>query len=104
MTKSLNDFVKENMKFLKLEDGQSYTGVYGGFGVIPNKFDPGKETVEYKFKDSAESESEITWTNGTIKVAQKFAKVKEGSTFTLTRTGVGPKTDYQVTNDETVSF
>lgn len=97
MAKDLKTFVKDNQKFLKIKDGESFTGVYVSYVVGPNRFDPeGKETVSYKFKYT-DSEKTIIWNNGSTKVADEMAKFSPGETLEIKRTGSGPSdTKYQI--------
>lgn len=98
MGKSLNDFIKDNQKFLKIPDGETVNGTLLGSRVIPNKFDvpkegeAQKETVEYGIE--LPDGRKVIWTCGRMDVAQDMLQLKKGDVFSITRLGDGPKTKY----------
>ena len=93
--KTLNDFVKENSKFLKLGDGETFSGTYVSYKVTASKFDPDKETVVYKLKHL--EGSEVFFQTASIVVAHTLSAFKGGEAVTITRKGVGSKTSYEIT-------
>lgn len=96
MPKDLKTFVKDNQKFLKIKSGETFVGVYLGFAVGPNRFDPDKESVSYKFKYT-DSEKTIIWNNGSTKVADMMAQFSQGETLQISRTGSGTNdTKYEI--------
>jgi hypothetical protein len=98
MEKSLEQFIKDNQKFFKLDDGETFTGVYQGYKVATNRFDPEKETVAYIFK-LPDSEHSIRWECGRIDVAKEMGKVQKGETVTISRKGSTQKdTEYSIVN------
>ena len=94
MANDINSFIEENVKFLKLEDGQVFEGYYIGNKVIPNRFKEGEQTVEYKV--ATLKGKRITWTNGTLGVARRFTEVDPGERIKITRNGLGAKTNYTI--------
>lgn len=95
MSESLEDFVKKNSKFLRLNDGEEFTGTYMGFKVVPNSFDPDKDTVLYKL--AYEDGQEISWQNGSTKVAREISPMEIGTKIIIKRTGEGTKnTKYEI--------
>ena len=99
--KTLDDFIKENSKFLKLEDGGSYEGYYKGFKVVPNKYDPDKEQVVYKLEDK--EGRGIYFQTASVAVAKAFNKLGKGGFFKITRHGVGTSTSYEISIPEDFS-
>lgn len=94
--KDLKSFVKDNMKFLKIQAGETFTGVYLGYVIGPNRFDTEKEIVSYKFKYT-DSEKTIVWNNGSTKVANQMAGFSQGETLEIKRSGSGPSdTKYEI--------
>ena len=84
--KNLTDFIKDNQKFFKLGDGESWTGTYLGYSIGINRFDPEKEVANYKLKP-ADSEKAVFWGTGRMDVAMAFSKMKPGAIVKITRTG-----------------
>lgn len=84
--KDLSQFVKDNQKFLKLGDGDSFLGKYINYSIGINRFDPEKETVNYKLQYKDDDKT-VFWNCGRMDVAQAFAKIKPGSLVRITRTG-----------------
>ena len=96
MSGDLSEFVKKNSKFLTIEDGDTFTGKYTGFLIVPNQFDPEKESVQYKLE--YEDGIKVTWNNGSTRVASMMSKFSAGETVTIKRTGSGTKdTKYTIT-------
>ena len=93
----LSDFVLSKQRFVKLGDGEEFQGFFLGAKIIPDKFkikdDPKATTVEYKFQTG---DRNMTWTNGTVGVAAKMGKAKEGQEVRIKRIGLGAKTVYDV--------
>ena len=78
---ALDKFVKDNQQFIKINDGDTFKGVYAGYKVYPNRFSPGKETVGYFFitvdSDGDKSEKAIPWECGRVDVAIIMKKFKD---------------------------
>jgi hypothetical protein len=91
----LSKYVKNNSKFLSIQDGESVTMIYKGFSIIPDRFNPGKETVSYLFQDP-ESGKSIPWTKSSNKVAIQMNKINVGETISITRSGEGMGTAYKI--------
>lgn len=98
MTKTLNDFVKDNSKFLKLEDGETFKGRYMAFKVTTSKFDPEKETCVYKL--AFEDGKEVYFQTASVAVARTFSKFTGGEKVSITRHGTGNKTSYEIKSPE----
>ena len=103
--KNLNDFVRDNSKFLRLTDGESFEGYYKGYTVTQSQFDPEKETVVYKL--AYDDGKGVFFQTASIAVAKTFGKMKGGEKIRITRKGSGTKTQYvisspdiQITQDE----
>jgi hypothetical protein len=95
MEQSLRDFIKNNTKFLKLEDGEIFQGTFHGFKVIPNRFHPEDNTVQYQLK-FVDGERTIKWENDKNYVATAMQKLKEGDLVQIKREGTEKKTKYIV--------
>lgn len=95
MAKSLDQFVKGNRKFLKIAEGETFTGTYLGYVIGPNRFDPEKEIVSYKLQPK-DSDKPVVWNNGSTAVAVQMAKISQGEEIQITREGEGLKTKYTI--------
>lgn len=91
----LSQYVKNNSKYLSIQDGETVTFIYKGFSIIPDRFNPGKETVSYLFQD-IETGRTIPWNKASNKVAIQFSKIGTGETVSITRTGEGMGTNYRI--------
>lgn len=81
---------------MKLQNGESFTGVYLGYAVGPNRFDPDKESVTYKFRYE-DSEKNVYWNCGRTDVALMISKIKPGKMIRITRKGTDMKdTSYTI--------
>lgn len=91
----LSNYVKNNSKFLSIQDGETVTLIYKGFSIIPDRFNPGKETVSYLFQDT-ETGRTLPWNKSSNKVALQFSKIGTGETVAITRIGEGVATNYRI--------
>lgn len=92
----LNDFIKNNQKFFKLQDGESSICTYMGYSIGINRFDPEKEIANYKLKPQ-EYDKAIFWGCGRIDVAMAFNKIKPGTMVKISRTGTDKSnTSYKI--------
>ena len=98
MSKNLSDFVKDNSKFLRLDNGEIFEGFYSGFKVTTSQFDPEKETVVYKFKHP--DGKEIYFQTASVAVAKTFSMFKGGEKIKVRRDGSGTKTKYHISSPE----
>lgn len=94
MSEDLEQFVKENTRFVKLEDGSTFTGKLMGMKRITNKFDSTKQAMEYEFETN--DKRLVTWTTGSLKVAREVLKYKPGAILAITRHGEGTQTKYKI--------
>ena len=83
----LSKWAKENSKFLKLVDGESYEGVYKGYKEGTNM--NGDPTIIYKIDDK-ELKSSST------KLAEEIDKIAVETKIKITRTGEGLQTKWMV--------
>lgn len=95
MAQDLNSYIKNNSKFLKIEDGQTVTMVYKGFSIIPDRFNAGNETVQYLFLDPTTNKT-LPWSKSSTRVAAQMAKIPVGETVTISRLGEGTETVYRI--------
>lgn len=98
MSKSLSDFVKDNSKFLRLDDGEVFEGSYVGYKVTGSQFDPDKETVVYKFR--YQDGKEIYFQTASVAVAKTLGKLKGGENIKIKREGAGTKTKYHISSPD----
>ena len=98
MSKSLNDFVKDNSKFLRLDDGEVFEGSYVAFKVTGSQFDPDKETVVYKLRYP--DGKELYFQTASVAVAKVFGKLKGGEAIRIKREGSGTKTKYHISSPD----
>ncbi len=80
--------------YIKLEDGGHIIGQYMGFRMKQSSFDPKQEVVSYLLLVDGE---EKYFESGAGKVARAFDDLAENAMVKIVRTGVGPKTKYEVT-------
>ena len=85
----LKNWVKKTSMFIKLDDGESYEGVFEGYKIVPSSLDPTKETVQYKL----DGKFLQTSSKG---LARAIDAVPEGSKVKITREGTAAKTQYKV--------
>ncbi len=95
MTDELDNFIKNNQKYVSLLDGDSYTGIYQGFVMGINSF--GNESVFYRFK-SVGGDKIVTWQSAQPAVAMKMKNFKVGDCLKITRQGSkeNPPTKYTI--------
>ena len=91
---ALRKFVKDNSRFLKLQDNEVFEGFYLASKVTSSKFDPDKDTVVYKLK--YEDGKEIFFQTASVAVARTFADFDGGERIKITRHGTGNKTAYRI--------
>jgi len=84
--KDLNQFVKDNQKFFKIGDGETWVGTYLGYNIGIDRFNPDKEVANYKLRADG-SERNIFWGTGRMDVAITFSKMKPGTMISITRSG-----------------
>lgn len=98
MSKNLNEFVKDNSKFLRLDDKESFEGTYVTFKVTGSQFDPDKETVVYKLRYP--DQKEVYFQTASVAVAKAFGKLKGGELIKIVREGSGTKTKYHISSPD----
>lgn len=92
----IDTYIKNKMKYLKLASGESFTGVYMGFTIGPNRFKPEEEIASFKLKFT-DSDKTIVWNCGRMDVAKVMAKKSIGEVVKITRSGSGQKdTSYTI--------
>lgn len=96
MSNDLKQWAKDNTKFLKILNGETFEGFYMGFNIVPNTFDPDKQSIQYKLKYT-DCENIVYWTNGSTSVANAMSNFEEGDVITISRTGSGTHdTKYEI--------
>lgn len=95
---SLSDWADAQKTYIRIEEGQTIAVKFLSYRFKEDRFNPEKQTVEYKFELS--NGQEKTWDNGSSRVAEKFGLIKPGEWVKISRTGNGPKTVYLVKKDD----
>ena len=85
---SLKDWAKQNGKFVKIKDGESFEGIYTGFkeGVNMN----GEPAIIYKFEGKE-------FKSSSAKLAETFFEIPLNTKVKISRTGEGLQTKWEVT-------
>lgn len=96
--KSLNDYVKDNSKFLRLGNGEVFEGTYVAYKITGDKFNPEKETVIYKLK--YQDGKDIYFQTASVGVAKIFGKFTGGEKIRIKREGEGTNTKYHITSPD----
>lgn len=91
----LGKYVKNNSKFLSIQDGDTVTLIYKGFEIIDDRFRPGNKTVSYLFQDPETGKS-LPWAKSSNKVALQMDKINTGELISITRMGEGMGTTYRI--------
>lgn len=89
----LSDWSKQNSRFFKIEDGETVRVVYEGFKIAKSSFDADREVISYTVKTS---EGRKIWNTSSAAVAEFLDKVKQDKTVSITRSGSGKNTKYQL--------
>ena len=93
----LSDYVKRNSPSITLKDGESVEAIYRGHKIVPNRFNPDKETVAYNL----ETEFGVKkFSSSAFSLANLFDTIAEGTKIRLTRHGVGNDTKYDLEQDD----
>lgn len=94
---SLKQWAKDNSNFIKLGDGESFSGIYMGYSMMMGQ--DGKEKPAFKFKNST-GNIQILQSQG-MSLINAFDEnegvFKKGDTVTITRHGLKENTKYEVT-------
>jgi hypothetical protein len=96
--KSLSEFAQAKSKWVSMEDGKPYSGIYRGYTYF-NKDNNG-DLVEYAryliedLKDNVVRNLD----SASAGLAKQMAPIKQGQTIKLTRTGKGFDTKWKVEN------
>ena len=93
--KDLENYVKENSKFLSVQDGETVIMVYKGYEIVSDRFNPGKQTVSYLLQ-YPDSEKAIQWNKSSNKIAAQMKDITIGETISITRQGEGMGTKYRI--------
>jgi len=91
----LKDFQRKNSKFIKLEDGESFTGKYNGYSFSMNTM-TGKEVPVYKF--IIDGQEKLFQTQSGKMCAffdEDSGSAKKGQMVKITRKGLAMQTSYE---------
>jgi hypothetical protein len=86
----LTNWAKANSKFIKLADGEKFTGKYLGYQKGSFR---GTPLIEYKFEITGEAK---IFSSGSNKLATRMDNVDKGKIVTVKRFGEGYETNYEV--------
>ena len=94
--KTLNQYSKERSTFISIDAGESYTGIYRGYKFIEkDSFGETKEYARYMLEDLEDGKVR-TFDSLSVGLARAMSGVKEGQEVTISRTGEGRNTKYEV--------
>lgn len=93
--KDLNSYIKDNSKHFKIEDGETVVMIYKGFSIVPDRFNPGQETVSYLLQ-YPDTKKATNWNKGSLKVAAQMKSIQVGEWISITRFGEGMQTTYKI--------
>lgn len=79
----LGKWAKERSPFVILADDETIKAKYMGFKIVPNRFDPEKETVRYLLEVDGVQKP---WENGQNAVARVMDALAKGTWVSITRT------------------
>lgn len=82
----LKEWVKKNSPYIKLEEGDSFTGIYKGYKESAYR---GSPLIEYAIDDKVLGSS-------SNKLAMRMDGIKPGAKIKIIRFGTGPETNYEV--------
>lgn len=84
---SLRSFIKNNRRFVKIKDGESFRCFYQGFKVTrAMSFGEEKEVVVYMVQEDG-VDHPIGWQTTSVKVAEDMEKFSPGTEIIITRKG-----------------
>lgn len=89
----LSKWARENSEFLKVAENEAVHVIYLGFKIVPSRFDPKKEKVQYRVEVGGQEKLFESSASG---VALAFDAIKEGSEVLIGRTGTGNNTKYTI--------
>lgn len=85
-----SDFAKRNSKFIKIDDGESVEGIFGGSkAVLKDSFGEEKEVMRYKLDNK-------TFDSMSGSLAVQMDEVSVGQKIRISRTGKSTETKYLV--------
>lgn len=91
----LENFIKQNAKFLSIQEGQTVMLIYKGYTIVDDRFNPGKKVVSYLFQWPG-TDKNVPWNKASSKVAAEMIRYGAGDTLEITRIGSGPQTNYKI--------
>jgi hypothetical protein len=94
---TLDSFIKNNRKFIKIKDGESFRAIYRGYKLITSMaFGEEKDVVVYLLQEKG-VDHPIGWQNGSISVAEQMKRFSAGEEIVIKRTGSTAKdTKYEI--------
>lgn len=94
--KSLNEFVRDNSKWVPIEDGKPYTGIFKGYSFF-NKDVKGElvEVVRYTIEDIRDGKVR-NLDSASASLAKQMANIEIGETIKMTRTGKSFDTKWKI--------
>ena len=89
----LKKWVDDQSEFIRLADGESFDGKYGGYSMVASRFDTEKFVIRYLFTID---EKEKKFDCGNKSLALGLDSVVVGTLVKVSRTGEQTKTKYAV--------
>ena len=89
----LKTWARENSPFIRLNDGDSETGIYKGWKEVADAYNPGKVKIRYSIEIGGKIK---TFDNGSSAVAMQFDTAKEGDLVKITAHGTDMRKRYTV--------
>lgn len=90
---SLKQWARDNNPNLRFEDGETIIGIYKGYQIVPDAFNPGQEKVQYEIEIDGKKKF---WANKSGMIAMKFDQGRIGQEVSIMATGEGLKRRYTV--------
>ena len=91
-TDQAKEWSRKNSKFLKLEDGESFTAKLKDIKPVTSRFDAEKEVIRYTFE--LEDTSVKYWENANGKLLEQLTELV-GKKLQIFRSGEGNNTKYE---------
>ena len=89
----LLDRANELSPWVRLEDKESFTGIYKGWREVVSNFDPKKTLFQYEFEKDGVTKF---WKSGNMGHAKFFDGIEKETVVIITRHGVEKNTTYDV--------
>lgn len=89
----LSTWAKDNSPYIRLKAEESVTGIYKGWKVVADSFNPDKQKVQYIIEVDGKNKY---FNSGSTKIALIFDGIAEGESVTITAHGDNRERKYEV--------